>query len=174
LSSSATIIYATGVVDFTADDDDIRAMLTEGRRVVKASGNIFVAFYKASEVQKGFLELVRLIRDHRLAFRASLEVDLLNPLQLVVWVASRAGLGRFRATMALLRAAVSSTALERRNTLKMQRGFRRLGDPRSLIEAAVPYRNQKTIENLFQRLSIPNQQLSEFGSCGDVRIQVPV
>ena len=85
----------------------------------------------------------------------------------------RYGIGRFRATMALLRAAVSSTALERRNTLKMRRVFRKLGDPRSLIEAApetVPYRNQKEILNLFQRLGIPIQQLSEFGSCRVVRI----
>src|SRR5258708_2424671 len=38
-----TIIYATGVVDFTAEEDEIQAMLTEGRRVVKESGRIFVA-----------------------------------------------------------------------------------------------------------------------------------
>jgi NAD(P)-dependent dehydrogenase (short-subunit alcohol dehydrogenase family) len=171
--SYETIIYATGVVDLTADEDDIRAMLTEGRRVVKASGKIFVAFYKANEVQEDFLELVRLIRDHRLAFRESLEVHLLNPFQMVAWVARRAGIGRFRATMALLRAAVSSTALERRNTLKMQRVFRKLGDPRSLIEAApetVPYRNQKEIENLFQRLGIPIKQLHALSSCWVVRI----
>ena len=50
-ASYQTIIYATGVVDFTAKEDDIRAMLTEGRRVVNESGKIFVAFYKASAVQ---------------------------------------------------------------------------------------------------------------------------
>ena len=34
-ASYATIIYATGVVDFTAEDEEIRIMLTEGRRAVK-------------------------------------------------------------------------------------------------------------------------------------------
>src|SRR5215831_8894171 len=37
-ASYETIIYATGVVDFTAEEDEIRAMLTEARRVVKKSG----------------------------------------------------------------------------------------------------------------------------------------
>ncbi len=82
-ASYATIIYATGVVDFTAEDDEIRSILAEGRRVVKESGKIFVAFYKTSAVQADLLELVRLIRDHRAAFRESLEINLLNPVQLV-------------------------------------------------------------------------------------------
>src|SRR6185369_4689599 len=53
-----TIIYPTGVVDFTAEEGDIQAMLTEGRRVVKRSGKVFVAFYKASAAQEDFLELI--------------------------------------------------------------------------------------------------------------------
>lgn len=169
----ATIIYATGVVDFTADEDDIRALLTEGRRVVKASGGIFVAFYKVSAVQQEFLKLIRLVRDHRLAFRESLEAYLLNPFQMVAWVARRAGVGRFRAAVALARVAVRSTAQERGSTLKMQRVFRKLGDPRSLMNAApaeLPYRNEKEIENLFNRLAIPIRQLKAFASCWVVRI----
>ena len=172
-ASYETILYATGVVDFTAEDDDIRAMLTEGRRVVKESGRIFVAFYKASAAQEDFLKLVGLTQDHKLAFRESLEVYLLNPVQMVGWVARRAGLGRFRATMALLRVAGRSTRQERRNTRKMQRVFRKLGDPRSLISAApekLPYRNEREIENLFTRLGIPIKQLKAFASCWVVRI----
>ncbi len=172
-ASYQTIIYATGVVDFTADNGDIRAMLMEGRRVVKASGKIFVAFYKASTAQEKFLEMVGLTRDHKLAFRESLEIYLMNPVQLVGWVARRAGLSRFRATMALLRVAGRSTMQERRNTLKMQRVFRMLGDPRSLIDAApeeLPYRNEKEIENLFKRLGIPIKQLRALASCRVVQI----
>jgi len=171
--SYETIIYATGVVDFTAEDVEIRAMLAEGRRVVKESGKILVAFYKTSAVQAEFLELVRLIRDHRAAFRESLEINLLNPVQLVAWVARRAGIGRFRAAIALLRVAARSTRQERRNAFKMQRVFRKLADPRSLINAApetVAYRNEGEIKNLFQRLGIPIKQFSAFASCWVVRI----
>ena len=82
------------------------------------------------------LRAIGLISDHRLAFRESLEVYLMNPVQMVGWVARRAGLGRFRATIALLRVAGRSTMQERKNTLRMQRVFRKMDDPRSLINAA--------------------------------------
>jgi SAM-dependent methyltransferase len=172
-ASYETIVYATGVVDFTAEEDDIQAMLTEGRRVVNRSGKVFVAFYKASAAQEAFLKLVGLVSDHRLAFRESLEIYLMNPVQMVAWVARRSGLGRFRATIALLRVAVRSTMQERRNTLRMQRVFRRINDPCSLINAApekLPYRNEREIKNLFKRLGIPIKQLNAFASCWVVRI----
>jgi hypothetical protein len=172
-ASYETIIFATGVVDFTADEDEIRSMLTEGRRVVKGSGKVFVAFYKGSAAQVDFLETVGLISDHSLALRESLEVYLLNPVQMIGWVARRAGLGPFRATLALLRVGGGCTAQERRNTRRMQRVFRMIDDPRSLINAApekLPYRDKREIENLFMRLGIPVKQLSAFGSCWVVRI----
>lgn len=172
-ASYATIIYATGVVDFTADEDDIRAMLMEGRRVIRESGKIFVAFYKANPAQEEFLKLVGLTSDHRMAFRESFEVHLLNPVQMVGWVARRSGLDRFRASIALLRVAIRSTSQDLRNTRKMRRVFQKLGDPRSLINAApekVPYRNESEIENLFKRLSIPIKQLKAFASCWVVQI----
>ncbi len=172
-ASYATIIYATGVVDFNADEGDIRAMLMEGRRVIRESGKIFVAFYKANPAQEQFLRLVGLTRDHRLAFRESLEVHLLNPVQMVGWVARRSGLGRFRAALALLRVGIRSTSRDLKNTRKMRRVFQKLGDPRSLISAApekVPYRNESEIENLFKRLAIPVKELKAFASCWVVRI----
>jgi SAM-dependent methyltransferase len=172
-ASYETIIFATGVVDFAAEEGDIQAMLTEGRRVVNRSGKVFVAFYKANAAQEDFLEMVGLISDHRLAFRESLEIYLMNPVQMVGWVARRAGVGRFHATIALLRVGVHSTMRERRNTLRMQRVFRKISDPCSLIEAApekLPYRNEREIENLFKRLGIPIRQLRSFATCWVVRI----
>ena len=41
--SYGTVIYATGVIDFTQDEETIRAMLQEGGRVVTDSGKIGVA-----------------------------------------------------------------------------------------------------------------------------------
>ena len=108
-----------------------------------------------------------------MALRESLELYLLNPVQMVAWVARRAGLGRARATIALLYVSALCTMREKRTTLRMQRIFRKMDDPRSLINAApekLPYRNEREIENLFQRLAIPINQLSAFGSCWVVRI----
>lgn len=168
-----TIIYATGVVDFTVDEDEIQAMLTEGRRVVKQSGKIFVAFFKATAAQEDFLALVHLLNDGTLAFRQSFELYLLNPVQMIGWIARRADISRFRATIVLLRLAVLSTIQERRATRKMQRVFRQIQDPRSLINAApekLPYRNETEIKNLFKRLRIPILQLTDSRSCWVVRI----
>jgi SAM-dependent methyltransferase len=172
-ASYQTIIYATGVVDFTAEEDEIRGMLTEGRRVVKESGKIFVAFYKASAAQEHFLTRVGLLRDAKLAFRESFELCLLNPAQMVVWVARRAGLGPVRATVALLRLSALTTLKEKRTTLRMQRGVRKLDDPGTLISAApehLPYRSEREIKNLFKRLGIPIEQLGASGGCWVARI----
>jgi hypothetical protein len=172
-ASYATVIFATGVVDFTAEDEAIRAMLTEARRVAKASGKVIAAFYKASADLETFLESVGLLQHHTLAHRQSMEIHLMNPVQLTGWIARRAGCGRLRATITLLRMAARSTAQERRATLKMQRLIAKLEDPSLLINAApekLPYRNEAEIDNLFRRLGIPIKQLSEFASCRIVRI----
>jgi SAM-dependent methyltransferase len=172
-ASYATIIYATGVVDCTAGDDAIRALLMEGRRVAKEGGKLFVAFYRARPVQENFLKMVGLLSDTKLAFRESLEIHLLNPAQMVNWVAARASLSRFRAMLALLRMGVLSTAQERKSAFKMHRVMRKFADPRTLIDAApetLPYRNQSEIEKLFKRLGCPVEQLSAFASCCVVRL----
>jgi len=172
-ASYETIIYATGVVDFTAEEGEIRAILEEGRRVVKKSGKVFVAFYKGSAAQEKFLAMVGLLNEGKVALRESLELYLLNPVQMVGWVSRRAGLDRVRATIALLRVSALCTMQERRTTLRMQRMFRKMDDPRSLINAApekLPYRNEREIANLLRRLGIPIKQLSAFGSCWVVRI----
>jgi hypothetical protein len=73
----------------------------------------------------------------------------------------------------LFRLSALCTMQERRMTLRMQRIFRKVRDPRSLINAAPernPYRNEREIENLFKRLSIPIKQFSTYSSCYIVRI----
>jgi 2-polyprenyl-3-methyl-5-hydroxy-6-metoxy-1,4-benzoquinol methylase len=172
-ASYETVIYATGVVDFTAEEDQIQAMLTEGRRVVKKSGKVFVAFYKASAAQEHFMATVGLLSDGKLALRQSFELYQLNPAQMVSWVARRAGLSHFRATLALLRLSTRCTLQDTRTTLRMQRVFRKIDEPRLLINAApekIPYRNEREIEKLFNRLGILIKQLSACGSCWVVRI----
>src|ERR1039457_1938956 len=87
-----TVIYATGVVDFTNDEEEIRVMLKEGRRIVEDSGKILVAFYRVSDVVRGFMASVGLLSNGETALRQSLELYLLNPAQMIRWVAKRTGL----------------------------------------------------------------------------------
>ena len=168
-----TVIYATGVIDFTGDEDGIKMMLKEGRRVVNDSGKIFVAFYRVSHVLEDFMARVGLLSNSEMALRQSLELYLLNPVQMISWVAGRAGLSYFRALATLLRISALCTMQERRMTSRMQRICRRMVAPRILINAAPekqPYRNEREIRNLFQRLKIPIKQFRALGSCYIVRI----
>jgi ubiquinone/menaquinone biosynthesis C-methylase UbiE len=167
------VIYATGVIDFTGDEEAIRMMLKEGRRVVKDAGKIFVAFYRVSAVLESFMSRVGLLSNSEIALRQSLELYLLNPAQMIKWVAKRAGLGYFHAVTVMLRMSALCTRQERRMTFKMQQVFREMSDPRALINAAPekqPYRNEGEIRNLFKGLGTPVKQLRAFRSCYMVEI----
>jgi ubiquinone/menaquinone biosynthesis C-methylase UbiE len=170
----ATVIYSTGVIDFTGDEERIKAMLAEGRRVLKDAGKIFVAFFRTSAAQERFLTRVGLVSNAVLAHRKALEVYLMNPAQTVAWVAKNAGLSHFRAATLLLRTWAGSTMQEKRLTFRMQRMFRKMDDAAALINAAPetqPYRNEAEIRKLFNRLEIPVTQIEAFASCYMVRVQ---
>lgn len=168
-----TIIYATGVIDFIGDEEAIRAILEEGRRVMKPGGKIFIAFYRFSRAQEDYLRRVGLLRNHILAHRQCLEMYLLSPAQIVAWVAQRPGFGYVRAVSSLIRLSTFGSIREKVITFRMQRIFRNLQDARALIQAAPeqqPYRNETEIRSLFQRVGIPPKHVQALGSCYIVQI----
>ena len=168
-----TIIYATGVVDFMGDEEEIRIILKEGRRIVNASGKIFVAFYRLSGALEEFLLKVGLLRDNVLSQRKSLEIYLLNMIQMVAWVANHAGVGYLQAASLLIRLSTFSTLQEKTTTFRMQRIFRNPNTATALINAAPekqPYRNEVEIRNLFERLAIPIKEFLTCRTCYIVQI----
>lgn len=171
--SYQTIIYATGVVDFTGDEAAIKLILDEARRIVSPAGHIFVAFYRASAAVEDFLTRLGLLRDNMLSHRETLEINRLKPLPMLRWVAKKAGVGYLRAAFLLIRMFVLSTLREKMTGFKMQKVFRQMSDPGSLIESAaekLPYRNEGEIKNLFRRLGVPMKQPRILSSCFIVRI----
>jgi hypothetical protein len=169
-----TVIFATGVIDFTEDETAIRAMLEEARRVVRKSGKVFVAFYRLNPKSERFLSKIGLLKENMLMSRLSLEMHQLNPVQMVPWIAKNAGLSYMGAVFLLLRMSFLTSTNEKRAALRMRKLFREMVDPKSLIEAAPerhPYRDQAAIRNLFERLAIQVKQLDVFASCCIVRIQ---
>jgi ubiquinone/menaquinone biosynthesis C-methylase UbiE len=168
-----TIIYATGVVDFIGDEEQIRVILKEARRIVHQSGNIFVAFYRFSAALEDFLARLGLLRNDVFYFRETLEIYRLNPVQTIAWVAKRAEAGYFRAAILSLQSWALSTMQEKTAAFNMQRIFRNKDHANSLINAAPerqPYRNEREIRNLFKRLAIPMKKLEATGSCYIVHI----
>jgi SAM-dependent methyltransferase len=168
-----TLIYATGVIDFMADEEGIRSIINEGKRIVNPSGKIFVAFYRLSRAQEKFLTRLGLLRQNALSNRECLELYLLNPVQMLDWVANKADVGYCRAAALVLRMAATSTLKEKITTFRMQKIFRKMDSPQSLIRAAqeqMPYRNEPEIQNLFKRLEIPIEQFRTLRSCFIVEI----
>jgi ubiquinone/menaquinone biosynthesis C-methylase UbiE len=171
--SYSTVIFATGVVDFMSDEEAIKAALNEGKRVVKESGTIFVAFYKVSDAFEQFLTKAGLLRNHVLSQRESLENYLFTPLETLAWVTKKTGLNRVQAARLLIRTFALSTWKEKLMTFSLQRIFRRMDNPASFIKSASetqPYRNEFEIRNLFQRLAIPINDFRGFSTCYVVKL----
>lgn len=168
-----TIIYTTGVIDFIGDEEDTRLIMSEARRMVDRSGDIFVAFYRFSRTTEDFLTRLGILKDSVLYVRESLRIHQLNPVRAIVWVAEKAGIGSFPAAILLLRSWFLSPTREKQSAFNMRRIFRRMDNPSSLIDAAPerqPYRNEPQIIDLFNRLAIPIKTVVASESCYTVRI----
>ena len=163
-----TIIYATGVIDFTIDENVIRNILVEGRRVMRPGGKIFVAFYRSSRVLEHFLTKLGLLNNHVLRQRECLKIYLLAPGQMLKWLRERAGVGWFSAAALMFRMAVSGTIREKITTLKMQRIIRGMKNPQAFVESApeyLPYRNEAEIKKLIERMRVPLKDLRPLATC---------
>jgi SAM-dependent methyltransferase len=168
-----TIIYATGVIDFMSDTEEIRAIMNEGRRIAEHSGTIFVAFYNFSAATEEFVIRLGLLRNSVLRFRELLEIYRLTPGQTMSWVARRAKLGYAGAVMLALRSWAFSSWQEKRNAFHLQKVFAKAKHADALVQAAPEnqtYRNEVEIRDLFAQLAIPIKQLVTSGSCRMVRI----
>lgn len=168
-----TIIYTTGVVDFIADEEHIRLIMSEARRVVGRSGDIFVAFYRFSRTTEGFLTRLGILKDNVLYVRESMRIHQLNPVQAIAWVANKAEIGLFPAAILSLRSWFLSPMREKQSAFNMRKIFKKMDNPSSLVNAAPerqPYRNEPQIRDLFNRLAIPIKRFEASASCYVVQI----
>jgi ubiquinone/menaquinone biosynthesis C-methylase UbiE len=169
-----SVVFATGVIDFAADDDAIKRMLQEGRRVVRNSGTVFVAFYRLSAASEAFLKRLGLLKNNAIALRESMELYLLNLFQTVGWVARKAGVNRLNAAVMLLRMSALSTPAEKRMTLRMKKIIRGNHDAQALIESAPkwqPYRDKAEVGKLLERLGFAVKRFDVLASCYIARIK---
>jgi len=166
--SYQTIIYATGVIDFTSDEADIKCMLAEAKRIVSPGGKIFVAFYRLSPTLVDVLVKLGLLQNHMLLQRDALQIHRFDLFQMLQWMATQEGLGYFRAVLLLLRVSAFSTVQEKKIGFSMKRIFRKVNDVDSLINQSPekqPYRNEVEIGNLFGRLGISTKWITTLHSC---------
>jgi ubiquinone/menaquinone biosynthesis C-methylase UbiE len=166
--SFETVIFATGVIDFIADDRAIASMLREARQVSSPTGKVLVAFYRISASSEAFLTRLGLLRDGTLCYRELLESYRLRPAQVLAWIAAKAGVSRPNAALLALRCWALTTLEEKRNAVSLQRVF---ADPEAathLVDSAPveqPYRDSAAIHALFKRLDCPTDWVAAFPNC---------
>jgi len=168
-----TVIFATGVIDFNSDEEAIAAMLKEGKRVLQPGGTMFVAFYRTSPALVEFLTRLGLLKQNSIHQKECMESYLLGPMQMVDWVAAKAGVSRFKAALLLFRMAVGGTFREKMTTLKLQKIFRDPARARAITESAPetqPYRDEAEIGKLFGRLGVPGSSVQVMPTCFVVRL----
>lgn len=155
--SYATVIVATGVVDFLDDDAAIRAILDETRRVARRSGHVFVAFHRMRARSEQALHALGMFVDD----------------------------GRYYRMRAILRAEFESPRLffrlakidkglpfALRAFLKLQFLTRNLRE--AFVAATpelVPYRREAQIKQLFDRHGVPVHAIHAFETC--IVVQLP-
>ena len=168
-----TIIYATGVIDFMMDEEQIRVILQEARRIAAESANIFVAFYRLSAATEDLMIKLGLLDNNVLCLKETLEIYRLNPVRAFAWAAKKGKVSCLRAALWSLRSWAFSSWQEKRNVFHMQKIFAQANIGEAWIQAAPekqPYRNEAEIRNLFGRLAIPIKHLRAFGHCYIVQI----
>jgi SAM-dependent methyltransferase len=168
-----TIIYATGVIDFMSDEDQIRAILAEARRIANPSARIFVAFCRLSSASEDLMKRLGLLSDNAVHLRELLEVYRLKPLQALGWLAKRSKAPLPLAVLFSIRSWLFSSWQEKRNGVLMKKVFAQADHAETLIRSAPekqPYRDEPEIRKLFTRLAIPIKHFQTLGSCHIVRI----
>lgn len=171
--SYETVIFATGVIDFMADLQDIETAMREASRIVSRTGNIFVAFYRFSAAQERFLISLGLLRNDLLHMRSALGLHRLGFRALVAWVAKTARISTFQAVRLCINSGLGSTKQERAIAITMRRVVAKSRDPVAFIEAAPetqPYRDKSAIERLLDSLSMRIEDWHTSTSCHLVRV----
>ncbi|WP_419857355.1 class I SAM-dependent methyltransferase [Candidatus Palauibacter irciniicola] len=171
--SYETVIFATGVIDFMAELQDIETVMREANRIVSGTGNVFVAFYRFSAAQERFLTSLGLLREDTLHMRSALALHRLGFGAMVAWVAKMARISTFQAVLLCIGTGLGSTKQERAIALAMRRLIAQSGDPEAFIEAAPetqPYRDKSAITHLLDSLSMRIEDWQASSSCYLVRV----
>jgi len=171
--SYQTVIFATGVVDFLDDEELIRSLLSEAKRVQSPTGKTFVAFYKISAASEQFSSRLGLLRDNVLYCRESMELYRLKTLPNLRWIAKKADVGLVRALALALHCWIFLTFKEKVvafNTQKIYRGRDRTDGLMKATPETLPFRKEVELRNLFGGLGTSILSLETLGSCYLVQI----
>jgi SAM-dependent methyltransferase len=173
----ATSIVATGVVDYMEDDETIRSVIREVRRVTSDHGEILIALFSCTPRLEEFLRYCGVIsNEDRYVVRLALAWTFGAEDRMAVIrndpTKSMAGL-MLRGVRAFLEDPKGFNESGRRQSALrklIKRG--ELSVPPELLQTTLqpPYRNERRVRQLFDRLGIAPRDISALGNCNVVRL----
>lgn len=171
-----TSLIATGVVDFLRDECEIEAIAREALRVTHERGQVLAAFFGFPPRVERFLRRIGVItEDDMFRIRKLHEIIKLScehPMRFIGTIKREAGVGLPTALIMVARAFALAPKSERRKSKEMAAMWKQvacdLPDPNALIDNvpdAVPFRDERRIRALFDRIAIPVRDVTRRESC---------
>ncbi|MCG8569561.1 MAG: class I SAM-dependent methyltransferase [Spirochaetes bacterium] len=171
-----SVIISSGVVDYGAEENIIKKILSEAQRVIKSDGKLFTAFYQiVPSVEKMYRKIGVIDQQGNYRMKRIFEIDRLskkNPLScipsIIRWTNKNIFIVLFQ-WMILGLTLPKELTEERESIFTIIESGNKLGlDPEKLlnnIPDSLPYRTPDEIKSLFQRLNINFQQIDKYPDC---------
>jgi ubiquinone/menaquinone biosynthesis C-methylase UbiE len=173
-------LIATGVIDVMDDLEAIERIIEETKRVTISKGPIYAAFYHWHPMVTDFLKTFRyLSSDGRWLYRKSHELWIVKPNEVFpILKKQNPNLSFVKTLLILLKVQFFLPKKEKQERKDFMTSWKKacesMEDPHKLIESGpetVPYRNEKAIKQLFEKLNIQILKIQTFPSCKVVQIQ---
>lgn len=171
-------VIATGVVDFLADEEQVKSIIQETQRVTEESGDVFIAFYHFPPRVEQLLRYCGLLTDQDIwRYKRSLELMTLSTPAYLKAVSKEANVSFLSAFLIHLKIYLRLSAKEKRppkswnNAWKQAR--RDVGSIETILAGmheTIPYRNEERLDSLFKEFAIPIQKMFDYNSCLVVQI----
>jgi ubiquinone/menaquinone biosynthesis C-methylase UbiE len=179
--SFKTAIISSGVVDYGADEQSIRKIIKEAKRVIDNEKNLFVAFYQiVPNLEKIYREIGVIGHDSIYRMRRIFEIDRIaryNPLHCVIPIMKWTKKNIFRVIVYWTKLGLNfpKELNEERGKFK---NIVKLGKPLGITEKAlldsvpetVPYRTKEDIECLMRKLEFKYEKIQKFDDCVVVQV----
>ena len=170
-----TSIIATGVIDFLNDEEQIKLIMDETRRVT-GSGQVFVAFYKYHPRVEELLRTTYLITNDGLhqmkKMYEMLRLSVDKPIDCISVIRKEANVGFFSALLILIKSEMFLPKKEKVSNKNWSRAWKKakkeLDNPDILIDSVpecIPYRNEQDIRKLFERLGLAVNDMLFYDNC---------
>ena len=169
-----TAIIATGVIDFLDDEEQIRSILNEAKRVTDDNERVFIAFYRFHTQGEELMRYLGLLTDEsRWRAKRMYEVFRLKPIDFLKAATKEANVSFVSAFIKLVKLQLGMPRKEKEAMKRWAEMWKKIDNPDELIASvpdSLPYRNEESIRILFNNLDIPIKEMFQFTSCLTVQI----